>query len=318
MIIRNKNSDNLIYIHRIYIQKYIKNKYSAFDIVETHFPYYQSDNSQPQRSTINFKDDRVPRSTSSTKKMSSSEPSSPSSVLEVTTPILEKRDSIELRDDNNAVDDSDPWAFLEKELEEFQRIVAELEQIKIQKRQSDFEPSSHSSFFHHQKTSYIESSVTVTNGTKDNNDEKKLEISDNCDDSREIPILRLSNSHESPKEIPDESNSADQSTSENEVITSIKEKLRINVNLPDTPEPGPLFNQDNGVTIQKKPKPPPSPKPNLKPKPKSSFGNPSTSRIDTESITKSRAITETGEIHSMTESLRNSPGYKSSISYTTV
>ena len=68
--------------------------------------------------------------------MSSSEPSSPSSVLEVTTPILEKRDSIESRDDNNAVDDSDPWAFLEKELKEFQRIVAELEQIKIQKNQS--------------------------------------------------------------------------------------------------------------------------------------------------------------------------------------
>ena len=68
--------------------------------------------------------------------MSSSEPSSPSSVLEVTTPILEKRDSIESKDDNIAVDDSDPWAFLEKELEEFQRIVAELEQIKIQKNQS--------------------------------------------------------------------------------------------------------------------------------------------------------------------------------------
>ena len=33
---------------------------------------------------------------------------------------------------------------------------------------------------------------------------------------------------------------------------------------------------------------------------------------------KNRAITETGEIASMTESVRNSPGYKSSISYTTV
>ena len=68
--------------------------------------------------------------------MSSSEPSSPSSVLEVTTPIIEKRDNIESRNDSNAADDSDPWAFLEKELEEFQRIVAELEQIKIQKSQS--------------------------------------------------------------------------------------------------------------------------------------------------------------------------------------
>lgn len=87
---------------------------------------------------------------------------------------------------------------------------------------SDFEPSSNSSFFQYQKTSCIESSVTVTNGTKDNNDEKKLETGDNCDDSREIPILRLSNSHETPKEKPDESTSADQSTNENEVITSIK------------------------------------------------------------------------------------------------
>ena len=34
----------------------------------------------------------------------------------------------------------------------------------------------------------------------------------------------------------------------------IQERLRINVNLPDTPEPGPVVNQDNGVTIQKKPK----------------------------------------------------------------
>ena len=33
---------------------------------------------------------------------------------------------------------------------------------------------------------------------------------------------------------------------------------------------------------------------------------------------KNRAITETGEIPSMAESVRNSPGYKSSISYTTV
>ena len=92
---------------------------------------------------------------------------------------------------------------------------------------SDFEPSSNSSFFQHQKTSYIESSVTITNGTKDNNDEKKLETSDNCDDTREIPILRLSNSHETPKETPDiespiESTNTDQSTNENEVIASIK------------------------------------------------------------------------------------------------
>ena len=92
---------------------------------------------------------------------------------------------------------------------------------------SDFEPSSNSSFFQHQKTSYIESRVTITNGTKDNNDEKKLETSDNRDDTREIPILRLSNSHETPKETPDiespiESTNTDQSTNENEVIASIK------------------------------------------------------------------------------------------------
>ena len=67
--------------------------------------------------------------------MSSSEPSSPSSVLEA-TPVLEKSNSCESRSDSHVVDKSDPWAFLEKELEEFQRIVAELEQIKIQKYKS--------------------------------------------------------------------------------------------------------------------------------------------------------------------------------------
>ena len=68
--------------------------------------------------------------------MSSSEPSSPSSVVEATTAVLEKRNSNESTSDNHVVDKSDPWAFLEKELEEFQRIVAELEQIKIQKSKS--------------------------------------------------------------------------------------------------------------------------------------------------------------------------------------
>ena len=92
---------------------------------------------------------------------------------------------------------------------------------------SDFEPSSISSFFQHQKLSYTESTVTITNGTKDNNVEKKLEITDNCDDTREIPILRLSNSHENPKETSDiespvEPTREDQSTNENEVIASIK------------------------------------------------------------------------------------------------
>ena len=67
--------------------------------------------------------------------MSTSELSSPSSVLEATTPILQKRDGNEFQSDL-AQDDSDPWAFLEKELEEFQRICAELEQLKIQKCQS--------------------------------------------------------------------------------------------------------------------------------------------------------------------------------------
>ena len=69
--------------------------------------------------------------------MSSSEPSSPSSVLvlDATTPIIDKKDQEESKSVNMPIDDPDPWAFLEKELEEFQKIVAELEQMKIQKSQ---------------------------------------------------------------------------------------------------------------------------------------------------------------------------------------
>ena len=69
--------------------------------------------------------------------MSSSEPSSPSSVLvlDATTPIFDKKDHEESKSVNMPIDDPDPWAFLEKELEEFQKIVAELEQMKIQKSQ---------------------------------------------------------------------------------------------------------------------------------------------------------------------------------------
>ena len=48
------------------------------------------------------------------------------------------------------------------------------------------------------------------------------------------------------------------------------------------------------------------------------MNNPLTSRMESETLDKNRAITESGEIPSMTESVRNSPGYKSSISYTTV
>ena len=69
--------------------------------------------------------------------MSSSVPSSPSSllVLDATIPIFDKKDQEESKSVNMPIDDPDPWAFLEKELEEFQKIVAELEQMKIQKSQ---------------------------------------------------------------------------------------------------------------------------------------------------------------------------------------
>ena len=70
--------------------------------------------------------------------MSSSEPSSPSSTLETPTLTIENEnhDEYDARDisNNTNLDDSDPWAFLEKELEEFKRIVAELEKLKLQNR----------------------------------------------------------------------------------------------------------------------------------------------------------------------------------------
>jgi len=68
--------------------------------------------------------------------MSSSEPSSPSSTLETPTLTTENEihdeSDVESISNNTNLGDSDPWAFLEKELEEFKRIVAELEQLKLQ------------------------------------------------------------------------------------------------------------------------------------------------------------------------------------------
>ena len=67
--------------------------------------------------------------------MSSSEPTSPSSTLETPSLSLEHEDHDESDvghiSNNTNLENSDPWAFLEKELEEFKRIVAELEQLKL-------------------------------------------------------------------------------------------------------------------------------------------------------------------------------------------
>ena len=40
----------------------------------------------------------------------------------------------------------------------------------------------------------------------------------------------------------------------NHFILGFKERLKINVSLPDTPEPGPIENKNKSVVIQKKPK----------------------------------------------------------------
>ena len=111
----------------------------------------------------------------------------------------------------------------------------------------DFEPSSSSNFFHNQKTSLPEPCATIKNGIKENNEQTKKEKGDNCDASREIPILRLSNSNDgsnvepertSPAAIDDtstmkqegetckESFHYNQSPNENEINESIKVKTR--------------------------------------------------------------------------------------------
>ena len=66
----------------------------------------------------------------------------------------------------------------------------------------DVEPSSNSNFFHNQKASFTESCVTITNSTKGNNEKTTVEKGDNCDASREIPILRLNNVNEGSNEEP--------------------------------------------------------------------------------------------------------------------
>ena len=68
--------------------------------------------------------------------MSSCEPSSPISIRGQSTSDLENTDKNQAHlSTNGQHEDSDPWAFLEDELAEFRRIVAELEQIKLQDRQ---------------------------------------------------------------------------------------------------------------------------------------------------------------------------------------
>ena len=70
--------------------------------------------------------------------MNSTEPSSPLSTQELPTPSSENDDHNQSHEkyqsSNGQLEDSDPWAFLEQELEEFRKIVAELEQMKLQNR----------------------------------------------------------------------------------------------------------------------------------------------------------------------------------------
>ena len=71
----------------------------------------------------------------------------------------------------------------------------------------DFEPSSSSNFFHNQKTSLPESCATI-NGIKENNEQTIKEKGDTYDASKEIPILRLSNSNDGSNGEPERTSPA--------------------------------------------------------------------------------------------------------------
>ena len=93
--------------------------------------------------------------------------------------------------------------------------------------------------------------MTITSGMKQNNNEKVIENNETCDDTREIPILRLSNSHDSSNGEPEKNNSSsiddtdlstlkqqdestkestneNQSIDENDVRNSIKVLIKLN------------------------------------------------------------------------------------------
>ena len=72
--------------------------------------------------------------------MDSTTPSSPLSASNTTTSTIQNEYHNEYNESspssNLYPDNTDPWAFLEKELDEFKRIVAELEQIKLEDSQT--------------------------------------------------------------------------------------------------------------------------------------------------------------------------------------
>ena len=79
---------------------------------------------------------RAPCNIHATKTMTTLESTSAFSTVETDKSVLDDKDTKACKTSNGQVQqtrrrDSDPWAFLEHELDEFKRIVAELENLKI-------------------------------------------------------------------------------------------------------------------------------------------------------------------------------------------
>ena len=79
---------------------------------------------------------RAPCNIHATKTMTTLESPSPLPTVETDKPVLDDKESKVCKTSNGQVPhskrkDSDPWAFLEHELDEFKRIVAELENLKL-------------------------------------------------------------------------------------------------------------------------------------------------------------------------------------------
>ena len=74
--------------------------------------------------------------TDATKTMNTLESTKPLPMVETEKSIVDDKDNKVCKTSNGPVQhskrkDSDPWAFLEHELDEFKRIVAELENLKL-------------------------------------------------------------------------------------------------------------------------------------------------------------------------------------------
>ena len=79
---------------------------------------------------------RAPCNIHATKTMTTLESTSAFPTVETDKSVLDDKDSKACKTPNGQVQqtsrrDSDPWAFLEHELDEFKRIVAELENLKL-------------------------------------------------------------------------------------------------------------------------------------------------------------------------------------------